>query len=102
MTNENNPAVYYFHQGTNFESFRYFGLHFDNGKAVFRVWAPNAKNVSVVGDFNNWDKSVSPMHRIQDSGVWECFISEVHEFDAYKYAIDTHDGRTLLIFLRVR
>ena len=96
MANDNNPALYYFHQGTNYESFRYFGLHFDGDQAVFRVWAPHAASVSVVGDFNNWDKNADPMHRLNDNGVWECFVSDVHEFQAYKYSIDTKDGRTLL------
>ena len=96
MANDNNPALYYFHQGTNYESFRYFGLHFDGDQAVFRVWAPHAASVSVVGDFNNWDKNADPMHRLNDNGVLECFVSDVHEFQAYKYSIDTKDGRTLL------
>lgn len=96
MANDNNPALYYFHQGTNYESFRYFGLHFDGGQAVFRVWAPHAVSVSVVGDFNNWDKTINPMHRLNDGGVWECFVYDVHEYQAYKYSIETKDGRTLL------
>ena len=50
--------VYLFHQGNNFEAYRYFGSHLEeqDGQpgAVFRVWAPHAKAVSVVGDFNSW------------------------------------------------
>ena len=96
MDTKNNPAVYYFHQGTNYESYRYFGVHPSKNGYVFRVWAPHALSVSVVGDFNHWDDSHSPMHLLNEQGVWECFLSCVKEFDNYKYSIRTKDGRTLL------
>ena len=62
---------------------------------TFRVWAPTAVSVSVVGDFNNWDRSCNPMTRIAD-GVWEAQISKLKQFDAYKYSIETADGRILM------
>lgn len=99
MSKSNNPAVFYFHQGTNYESYRYFGSHrdFRDGKegAVFRVWAPHAASVHVTGSFNEWSSDASPMTKISDGGVWECFIPGVLQFDSYKYCIVTADGREL-------
>ena len=60
----------------------------------FRVWAPNARQVCLMGDFNNWDAGSLPMDRAQD-GVWELFVPGRKVFDAYKYAIHTNDGRVL-------
>ncbi|MBI5183888.1 MAG: 1,4-alpha-glucan branching protein GlgB [Nitrospinae bacterium] len=53
----------------------------------FAIWAPNAKRVSVVGDFNNWDGRRHPMRLLGGSGVWEIFIPELKEGDIYKYEI---------------
>ena len=68
--------VYLFHQGNNFEAYRYFGSHLEeqDGQpgAVFRVWAPHAKAVSVVGDFNSWVPTSHPMEKVSD-GIWELF-----------------------------
>ena len=99
MSYGSNPAVFYFHQGTNYESSRYFGSHPDSrdGKdgAVFRVWAPHAASVSVTGSFNEWSTDASPMNKISGEGVWECFVPGVLQFDSYKYYIVTPDGREL-------
>jgi 1,4-alpha-glucan branching enzyme len=99
MSYGSNPAVFYFHQGTNYESYRYFGSHPDSreGKdgAVFRVWAPHAASVHVTGSFNEWSADASPMKRISDEGIWECFIPGVLQFDSYKYLITTPDGKEL-------
>ncbi|MGN0661382.1 MAG: 1,4-alpha-glucan branching protein GlgB, partial [Oscillospiraceae bacterium] len=54
---------------------------------MFRVWAPGARSVSVVGDFNGWDANANYMSRIPDSGVWELFIPGLKKFDTYKYAV---------------
>ena len=96
MVSPNNPAVYYYHQGTNYESYRYFGVHKAEDSYVFRVWAPNAQTVSVVGDFNNWNSNSNPMHLLNNQGVWECFIDGINEYDIYKYSILAKDGRVLL------
>ena len=91
--------LYLFHQGTNYRSYLMMGAHPSrNGKEKgvwFRVWAPNAAWVSVVGDFNNWDIHTNPMHRINDSGIWEIFIAEAVENHKYKYAIGTSQGEVL-------
>ena len=90
-------AEYFFHQGTNSKAYEYMGAHrLADDSAVFRVWAPHAKNVTLTGDFNNWDNTSDPMQKITDDGIWECTVSGVRDFDAYKYCITATDGRTFL------
>ncbi len=89
--------LHLFHQGNNFEAYRFFGCQEGkkDGKKghFFRVWAPNAKAVSLVGDFNDWDKAADPMEKIADTEVWEVFKTGLKQFDTYKYAIDGCDGK---------
>src|ERR1044072_5895210 len=59
---------------------------------AFAVWAPNAREVSVVGNFNSWDSNKHKMRRLGDSGVWELFLPGLKEGDLYKYAIDSRMG----------
>ena len=96
---ENNLPVYLFHQGTNYRSYEYFGSHFgerDGKKGVFfRVWAKNAKSVSVVGDFNGWSTRKNYMQRISDEGVWETFIEGLEVYQNYKYAVRGKRGTVL-------
>ena len=89
-------GIYFFHQGTNYQAYQLLGSHFENDGVVFRVWAPNAKKVAVIGDFNNWDRYKHVMHKITDQGLWEIFIPNVLEFSTYKYAILTRNNRYLL------
>lgn len=83
--------LHLFHQGTNLMAYDFFGCHKgdkDGKKGVFfRVWAKNAKAVSVVGDFNDWNTEANPMAPIADTEVWEAFIEDLKEFDTYKYAV---------------
>ncbi len=91
-----NVPLYLFNKGENARAYEYLGAHFcEDGSVVFRVWAPNAAQVSVVGEFNGWQGGVTPMHRVDDSGVWETNVSGLKNFDAYKYVIRTQDGREL-------
>jgi len=60
---------------------------------AFAVWAPNARAVSVVGDFNSWDGRLNPMRSLGSSGVWELFVPGIDEGAAYKFEIRTQDGR---------
>ncbi len=76
-------------------AYELFGSFLKGKTATFRVWAPNAKSVSVVGDFNGWDKSANPMNRIE-GGAWELKISGLKNYTAYKYAILRPDGRWVL------
>ena len=84
--------IYLFKQGNNQEAYRYFGAHLceQNGEAgaVFRVWAPHAKAVSIVGDFNSWTPGEHPMEMVTD-GIWERFVPGIKQFDVYKYCITT-------------
>ncbi len=102
VNKKNNPndfPLYLFYQGKNYEAWRFFGAHSrKKGRGTvytFRVWAPNAVSISVVGDFNRWDRTKNPMTLISD-GVWETEISKLERFDIYKYSIETKDGRILL------
>ncbi|MBE6861300.1 MAG: 1,4-alpha-glucan branching protein GlgB [Ruminococcus sp.] len=97
--NLNEFPLYLFYQGKNYEAYKFFGVHAHKkgrGKVyVFRVWAPRAVSVSVVGDFNKWDRKANPMKLISD-GVWETEIKGLKQFDVYKYSIETADGRVIL------
>ena len=70
----------------------------EDGKAgtYFSVWAPNARSVSVVGDFNNWDRTAHPMQPVQQSGIWDIFVPGVKAGDLYKFAVETSQGYTVL------
>ena len=88
--------LYLFHQGTNYHAYEMLGAHFierDGKKGVrFAVWAPHAKSISVVGDFNNWDNRVNRMIQLNDGETWEIFIEGLKSGDNYKYAIQTQHG----------
>ena len=91
-----NLAPYFFHQGTSNRAYEYLGAHFAeiDGRegVVFRVWAPHAVSVSVIGSFNNWDENVNVMSNDEDKEVFACFIPGVRQYDAYKYCITARDG----------
>lgn len=76
---------YLFHQGNCAYAYQFMGAHPIRGGYSFAVWAPNARAVSVVGDFNDWDHNRNPM--VNHDGVWETQISGVKQFASYKYAI---------------
>ena len=59
---------------------------------VFRVWAPHATAISVVGDFNSWKPGSHPMRKVDGDSVWELFIPGVKEYDVYKYCVTTRGG----------
>lgn len=90
-----------FHNGKNFKSYRFLGAHKlkrdkING-TVFRVWAPNAKTVSVIGDFNDWDKNKNVMSKIDPQGIFECFVPrEIPNFSMYKFLITTNNNDELI------
>ncbi|WP_075983523.1 1,4-alpha-glucan branching protein GlgB [Bacillus massilinigeriensis] len=92
--------LYLFHEGTLFESYKMLGAHFTTKDGIegvrFSVWAPHAKKVSVVGDFNQWCGGCHLMERIRDSGVWVIFIPGLNDGDLYKYEIETVNGEKKL------
>ena len=91
--------VYLFKQGNNFEAYRFFGAHMerqgDREGVVFRTWAPHAKAVCIVGDFNSWVPGSHPMQQLEDSGIWEAFVPGIQEYDVYKYCITTQSDELL-------
>ena len=99
--NTNRSELELFHSGENYHAYRFMGAHKMNINGqdglMFRTWAPNAKSVSVVGDFNDWDRTRNWMHRISDAGAWECFIPGLTQsYMIYKYSIETYDGSCVL------
>lgn len=92
----NTYAQYYFHEGTNFASYDYMGVHFDKkeGKYTFRTWAPGADCVFVAGDFNGWKKTC-PMVRETEQGIWgaELEADIFEKSDLYKYIV-VRDGQS--------
>ena len=85
----NDLAHYYFHQGTTTRAYEYLGVHRDGDGFVFRVWAPNADYVALIGDFCDWRADRYPMTRVTEGGVWECRSGkgEIAEGQRYKYFI---------------
>ncbi|MGH2972778.1 MAG: 1,4-alpha-glucan branching protein GlgB [Gaiellaceae bacterium] len=63
---------------------------------AFSVWAPNARGVAVIGDFNSWDGRLHPMRSLGSSGIWELFVPDVEPGTYYKFEIRTQDGRLRL------
>jgi 1,4-alpha-glucan branching enzyme len=92
--------MHLFNEGNHHMIYKKLGAHIktlDNVEGVsFAVWAPTAKRVSVVGDFNNWDGLRHQMRRIAESGVWEIFIPHLVEGDIYKYEIKTQKDEIYL------
>jgi 1,4-alpha-glucan branching enzyme len=84
--------LYLFGQGKQYRIYELMGAHERTVNDVtgvnFAVWAPHAQAISVIGDFNNWNRGSHPMHRRHnDLGIWECFIPNLHNGVLYKYAI---------------
>jgi 1,4-alpha-glucan branching enzyme len=83
-------------EGTHYRLFDKMGAHLiehEGARGVhFAVWAPNARRVSVVGDFNDWDGKRHPMRNRRDIGVWEIFIPDIGEYRAYKFQVVAADG----------
>mgnify|MGYP001401493504 FL=1 len=88
-----------FGAGTHYEIYEKMGgrlmTHEGARGAAFSVWAPNAKAVSVIGDFNNWDARRSPMRRLGESGIWELFLPAAAKGDKYKFHVTQCDGRVV-------
>ena len=88
-----------FGAGTHYEIYEKMGgrlmTHEGARGAAFSVWAPYAKAVSVIGDFNNWDARRSPMRRLGESGIWELFLPAAAEGDKYKFHVTQCDGRVV-------
>ena len=90
---------YLFGQGNHYEIYHKMGAHkvVYKGKegVYFAVWAPNARRVAVVGDFNGWDFEANYMERQEPVGIYTCFIPGVKEGDLYKFCIETQQGKRI-------
>ncbi|MDR2649417.1 MAG: 1,4-alpha-glucan branching protein GlgB [Clostridiales bacterium] len=88
-----------FGHGTHYEIFEKLGAHPMTHQGVdgvlFAVWAPNAKRVSVIGDFNAWDGRRHQMRQLGGSGIWEIFVPGLNQYDRYKYEIKTQQNYLL-------
>lgn len=89
--------IHLFKEGKHYHLYKKLGSHLMNHNGTdgvyFAVWAPNARQVNVIGDFNDWDKDVNTMHlRQDDSGIWEIFIPEAKKGSIYKYFIRSNNG----------
>lgn len=89
--------AYLFHEGTYYKSYEFLGSHsieLDGKELVsFVVWAPRAKEVFLMGDFNHWNESSLPLKRIKNSGLWNICVPDVKEYDMYKYRIISYDNQ---------
>lgn len=85
---KNDLAPYLFCQGTNFYSYDYLGVHMkeksEGFEYTFRVWAPNAKEIYLCGDFNDWDDSFS-LEKDADSGIWTAYMDSEKRLDGARY-----------------
>ncbi len=91
----NDVALYLFHRGENMKAYEYLGAHKtgDGDDYTFRVWAPHAQSVSVIGDFNGWDENANLMEKVNEAGVWQTVINGVKQYDAYKFSVLGCDGK---------
>ena len=90
---------YLFGQGTHYDIYKKLGAHLSEEEGVegtyFAVWAPNAKNVHVIGSFNDWDENAHEMTKLGEIGIWGLFIPGVGEGAMYKFLITTREGKKL-------
>ncbi len=96
----NSYNINLFKEGKCFRSYSFMGAHKVEKEGikgiVFSVWAPNAKKVSLVGAFNNWDESLNVMNKIEDSGIWNIFIPNMEYGENYKFYIESKSGKSKL------
>ena len=90
---------YLFGEGTHYEIYKLLGAHVGVNRkkegVFFAVWAPHAKSVSVVGNFNNWDEKADIMKCDNNMGLYQLFIPKVREGDLYKFCITAQSGELL-------
>ena len=95
-----NDGIQLFHEGTLYDSYKYLGAHLiklnDKLCTQFSVWAPQAKEIRLVGDFNNWNGDGYSFHRLNNEGIWSFLVHENLEGSLYKYEITTSAGDKIL------
>ena len=93
--------VYLFSQGANCQSYRLLGATPASRRGIagtcFRVWAPNAERVSLVGEFNHWDGRAHPMCSLGPSGIWELFVPALPVGSLYKFELRTRHTGAIMV-----
>ena len=93
--------LYFFDQGQSYKSYEVFGAHLvkdekgNNVACEFCLYAPNAKRVQLVGEWNNFEENRHELYCIDEKGVWYAYLEGNYEWQRYKYLIDTHDGQRI-------
>jgi len=88
---------YLFHRGEYRQAYEYLGAHPTRSSTIFRIWAPSAKSVAVVGDFNDWiAREEDYCRKLNNVGLWEVEIKKVKKGFLYKYQIETSWGEKIL------
>lgn len=88
--------IYLFNEGRQYRAYNSLGAHLTKAGTVFGVWAPNARHVSVIGNFNGWDPRSNPLHPMGSSGIWEGSVSSAGKGEIYKFHIvSNHHGYTV-------
>lgn len=89
-----NDDLHLFNEGNHYRLYEKMGAHRieEKGGTYFSVWAPNAEQVHVVGDFNRWEKGKHILNPIQESGIWQGFFPDVEKGDIYKYYIQSRQN----------
>lgn len=90
--------AYLFNRGEDYMCYNFLGSRPHKNEDgvegyIFRVWAPKAQCISIIGDFNDWDYEAYYMYRLNDTGIWEGFIAGAKQWDRYKYRIVGADSR---------
>ncbi|MBQ9036464.1 MAG: 1,4-alpha-glucan branching protein GlgB [Erysipelotrichaceae bacterium] len=90
----NNKELQSYYDGYSLKAYDIFGAHFVEGGVVFRLYAPNAKSVRLIGDFNNWDREATFLKKVTNE-IWETTVEGLQEYAQYKYAIESQDGKLM-------
>lgn len=90
----NNKELQSYYDGYSVKAYDIFGAHFSEGGVVFRLYAPNAKSVRLIGDFNNWDWEATFLKKINNE-IWETTVGGLQEYAQYKYVIESQDGKLM-------
>lgn len=89
--------LYLFNEGRNFQAYRLLGAHPEAAGTTFRVWAPNASQVAVLGDFNAWHGAAHRMHELGASGIWELLVTEAVPHCLYRFEIINRENGAVLV-----
>jgi 1,4-alpha-glucan branching enzyme len=89
---KNELDIYLFHKGKHRRAYEYMGAHKEKDGWVIRTWAPNAKSIHLVGDFNGWNGHMYPLKKINDEGIWEIKTKGLRKGDLYKLRVESQNG----------